>query len=171
MKGLKILLGLGMALAFAACGTDVFFQQPYRVLLEPTQLGYEVDDQGRIIVVGNNAYVQAAPGAPGGYLERYEYLVVDDSGNEVFSGSSLGSGFVGVEVPPGREEANGQVTYAYKQSRPFSFSLDGRVALEHLNQNAPLNWRYQVTWYLTTANGRTVTWLQEYQVKYPLRGQ
>lgn len=119
--------------------------------------------------MGNNAFVQVSPGAPGGYLERYEYLVVDDSGNEVFSGASLGSGFVAVEVPAGREEVNGQVRYVPKQSQPFRFSLDGKVAIEHLAQDAPLNWRYLVTWYVTTSNGGTVRWTQEYQVKYPLR--
>ncbi len=100
MKGFKLLTGFFLALALFAC-SDVFFQQPYRVLLDPPQLGYEVDDQGKIIVVGNNAYVQVAPGAPGGYLERYEYVVVDDSGNEIFAGASLGSGFVAVEIPRG----------------------------------------------------------------------
>lgn len=169
MKGLRLLLGLGIVLALAACGVDIFFQQPYRVLLEPTQLGYEVDDQGKITVVVNNAYVQVAPGAPGGYLERYEYLVVDDSGNEVFSGSSLGSGFVGVEVPPGWEEADGRIQYVPKKSQPFRFSLDGRVATRHFSEGAPLNWRYFVTWYVRTLNGNVHRWIQEYQVKYPLR--
>ncbi|WP_018111325.1 hypothetical protein [Thermus igniterrae] len=168
MKGPRLIAGFILALALTAC-SDVFFQQPYRVLLEPAQLGYEVDDQGKITVVGNNAFVQVAPGAPGGYLERYEYLVVDDSGNEVFSGASLGSGFVAVEVPAGREVVDGQVRYAAKQSQPFRFSLDGRVAIEHLNQGGPLNWRYLVTWYVTTSNGGVVRWTQEYQVKYPLR--
>jgi len=168
MKTLKLLAGVLGMLLLSAC-SDVFFHQPYRVLLEPAQLGYEVDDQGKITVVGNNAYVQVVPGAPGGYLERYEYRVVDDSGNEIFAGSSLGSGFVGVEVPAGREEVGGQVVYLSKQSQPFTFSLDGKVAREHLTQDAPLNWRYLVTWYVTTHNGTPVYWTQEYQVKYPLR--
>lgn len=168
MKGSRIFWALALVMALSAC-TDVFLQQPYRVLLDPPQLGYEADDQGRITVVGNNAFVQVAPGAPGGYLERYEYQVVDNSGNEVFAGSSLGSGFVGVEVPAGREESGGQVVYVSKQSQPFRFSLDGKVAAEHLQQGAPLNWRYLVTWYVTTSNGRVVSWLQEYQVKYPLK--
>lgn len=170
MKALRLLTGLLVVLTLSAC-SDVFFHQPYRVLLQPTQLGYQVDDQGKITVVGNNAYVQVAPGAPGGYLERYEYTVVDDSGNEVFAGSSLGSGFVGVEVPAGREEIGGQVVYTSKQSQPFTFSLDGKVAREHLTQDAPLNWRYLVTWYVTTHNGKEVSWVAEYQVKYPLSGQ
>lgn len=158
-----------LVLALAAC-TDVFLQQPYRVLLDPTQLGYEVDEQGKITIVGNNAYVQVAPGAPGGYLERYEYVVVDDSGNEVFAGSSLGSGFVAVEVPEGREVSqDGQVRYLSKKSDPFRFSLDGRVAAEHLNQGAPLNWRVQVTWFVRTFNDNEISWTQEYQIKYPLQ--
>ncbi|MFN4072425.1 MAG: hypothetical protein ACK4G4_03255 [Thermus sp.] len=168
MKELRILWALALALMLSAC-TDVFLQQPYRVLLDPAQLGYEVDEQGRIIVVGNNAYVQVAPGAPGGYLDRYDNVAVDDSGNEVFAGSSSGSCFVGVEVPPGREEVDGQVKYVPKQSEPFRFSLDGKVASEHLQQGAPLNWRYRVTWFVTTSNGNEVSWSQEYQVKYPLK--
>ncbi|WP_243031850.1 hypothetical protein [Thermus altitudinis] len=168
MKGFRIFWVLALMLTLPAC-SDVFLQQPYRVLLVPSQLGYEVDDQGKITVVGNNAYVQVAPGAPGGYLERYDYQVIDDSGNEVFAGSSLGSGFVGVEVPAGREESEGRVVYVSKQSQPFRFSLDGKVAAEHLQQGAPLNWRYLVTWYVTTSNGGVVRWVQEYQVKYPLK--
>ncbi|WP_460172057.1 hypothetical protein [Thermus sp. FJN-A] len=119
--------------------------------------------------MGNNAYVQVAPGAPGGYLERYVYVVVDNSGNEIFTGASLGSGFVAVEIPPGREEREGQILYVSKQSQPFRFSLDGTVAREHLNQGAPLNWRARVTWYAKTLNGNEVSWEQEYQIKYPLK--
>lgn len=105
MRKQSLLLFLGLVLTLAACSTDVFLQQqPYRVRLEPPQLGYEVDDQEKTAVVSNTAYVEVAPGAPEGYLDRYEYRVVDDSGNEVAAGSSLGSGFVGVRVPPGYEE-------------------------------------------------------------------
>ncbi|MGC8905801.1 hypothetical protein, partial [Thermus sp.] len=157
MKGWRLLTTLLLGWALVAC-SDVFFQQPYRVILDPPQLGYEADEQGKITVVGNNAYVQVAPGAPGGYLERYEYVVVDDSGNEVFAGSSLGSGFVGVEVPEGRElSEDSQVRFLAKKSDPFRFSLDGRVAAEHLNQGAPLNWRAQVTWFVRTSNGSVVS--------------
>lgn len=168
MKGFQLLLGLALVQGLSAC-SEIFFQQPYRVLLDPPQLGYEVDDQGKIIVVGNNAYVQVAPGAPGGYLEGYTYVIVDDSGNEVFSGSSLGSGFVGIEVPEGKTLENGQIQYVPKRSQPFRFSLDGAVAREHLNRGFPLNWHVQVTWVVTTSNGSKVSWMQEYQIKYPLR--
>lgn len=167
--GWRLFIVVLLGLALVAC-SDVFFHQPYRVLLEPSQLGYEVDDQGKVTVVGNNAYVQVAPGAPGGYLERYEYVVLDDSGNEVFAGASLGSGFVGVEIPEGREVSqDGQVQYLSKKSEPFRFSLDGRVAVEHLNQGAPLNWHAQVTWFARTLNGGEVSWTQEYQIKNPLK--
>lgn len=156
-----------LVLALAAC-TDVFLQQPYRVLLDPTQLGYEVDDQGKITVVGNNAFVQVAPGAPGGYLEHYEYVYVDDGGNEILPGASLGSGSVGLRIPPGREEVpGGGINYKEARSEPFRFSLDGRVAQEHLAQGGPLNWRARVTWYARTENGTLVTWIQEYQIKFP----
>lgn len=166
VMGWRLFAAFLISLVLAAC-SDVFFHQPYRVLLEPSQLGYEVDDQGKITIVGNNAYVQVAPGAPGGYLERYEYVVVDDSGSEVFAGSSLGSGFVAVEVPEGREVSqDGQVRYLSKKSDPFRFSLDGRVAAEHLNQGAPLNWRVQVTWFVRTFNDNEISWTQEYQIKY-----
>lgn len=168
MKVLKLAMVAVLALVFSAC-SDVFFQDPYKVVLDPAQLGYEVDDQGRVTVVANDAYVQVSPGAPGGRLERYEYMVVDDSGNEVFAGSSLGSGFIGVEVPAGREESGGSVVYVAKRSQPFTFSLDGTVAREHLTQGAPLNWRYLVTWYVRTHNGNIVRWTDEYQIKYPLR--
>lgn len=173
VMGWRLFAAFLISLVLAAC-SDVFSHQPYRVLLEPSQLGYEVDDQGKITIVGNNAYVQVAPGAPGGYLERYEYVVVDDSGSEVFAGSSLGSGlgsgFVAVEVPEGREVSqDGQVRYLSKKSDPFRFSLDGRVAAEHLNQGAPLNWRVQVTWFVRTFNDNEISWTQEYQIKYLLQ--
>lgn len=162
VMGWRLFAAFLISLVLAAC-SDVFFHQPYRVLLEPSQLGYKVDDQGKITIVGNNAYVQVAPGAPGGHLERYEYVVVDDSGSEV----SLGSGSVAVEVPEGREVSqDGQVRYLSKKSAPFRFSLDGRVAAEHLNQGAPLNWRVQVTWFVRTFNGNEISWTQEYQIKY-----
>ena len=169
MRKLSLLLFLGLVLALVACSTDVFLQQPYQVRLEPAQLGYEVDDQGKITVVPNTAYVEVAPGAPGGYLERYEYRVVDDSGNEVSPGSSLGSGFVGVRVPPGYEEVEGQRRFVSATSDPFTFSLDGQVAELHSQKGFPLNWRYQVTWYVITSNGDTVSWKQEYQIRMPMK--
>jgi len=165
-------LAVPLALALSSC-SDVFLKKetPYQVMLEPAQLGYEVDDQGKITVVGNTAYVQVDAGAPGGYLVGYEYVVVDDSGNEFLPGSSLGSGSLAVEVPPGREEVNGQLVYVPKRSEVFRFSMDGEVAKAHLSQSqgAPLNWRYKVTWRVVTSNGGRVVWTQEYQIKYPLK--
>ena len=168
MKGnmLKLVLFL-LALGLSAC-SDVFFQQPYRVILKPSQLGYQVEEE-RLTVVPNTAYVKAIPGAPAGYLERYTYVVVDDSGYEVFPGASLGSGDVGVEIPEGREKVEGGYRFVTRHSQSFTFSLDGAVAQAHWNQGAPLNWRLRVTWYATTANGQPVEWVQEYQIKSPLR--
>ncbi|AEG34069.1 putative lipoprotein [Thermus thermophilus SG0.5JP17-16] len=166
MRGLKLLAGLLAILALSGC-SDVFFRQPYRVVLEPNQLGYEVDDQGEITVVGNEAYVEVNPGAPGGRLERYEYVVLDGSGNPVLPGILVGSGDVGVEVPPGREEVGGQVVYRAQRSQPFRFGLDATAAVEHLNQGSPPGWRYRVTWYVRTSNGQVVSWEQEYQIKHP----
>nr|WP_279164932.1 hypothetical protein [Thermus scotoductus] len=174
MRGMRLLVGLVGALALSAC-SDVIFKpafQSYQVYLEPAQLGYEVDQKGQIIIVVNKAYVQVAPGAPEGFLESYEYTVLDDAGNEVFPGESLGSGTVGIRIPPGRKEVGGgNFVYETTKSDPFTFSLDGRVAQEHLAQGAPLNWRYQVTWHARTSNGKEISWVQEYQIKYPLRGQ
>ena len=168
MKGNMLKLGLFLlALGLSAC-SDVFFQQPYRVVLEPSQLGYQVEEE-RLTVVPNTAYVEAIPGAPAGRLERYTYVVVDDSGYEVFPGASLGSGDVGVEIPEGREEVEGGYRFVTRRSQSFTFSLDGAVARAHWNQGAPLNWRLRVTWYATTANGQPVEWVQEYQIKSPLR--
>jgi hypothetical protein len=150
MKGNMLKLGLFLlALGLSAC-SDVFFQQPYRVILEPSQLGYQVEE-GRLTVVPNT------------------YVVVDDSGYEVLPGASLGSGDVGVEIPEGREEVGGGYRFVTRRSQPFTFSLDGAVAQAHWNQGAPLNWRLRVTWYATTANGQPVEWVQEYQIKSPLR--
>ncbi|MGK0617364.1 hypothetical protein [Meiothermus cerbereus] len=164
MKEPRLFVGLLLVLALSAC-SDVFFQQPYRVVLEPAQVGYEADDQGKVNVVKNNAFVQASPGAPGGHLERYTYAVVDDSGYEVF----WGSGSVNVEIPAGREEVGGRINYISKNSEPFTFGLDGAAAEEHLSQGAPVNWRMRITWYARTSNGTEVGWVQEHQIKYPLR--
>ena len=61
----------------------------------------------------------------------------------------------------------GGINYKEARSEPFRFSLDGRVAQEHLAQGGPLNWRARVTWYARTENGKLVTWIQEYQIKFP----
>lgn len=167
MKALRIVAVASLGLVLSAC-SDVFFYEPYRVVLEPAQLGYEVDDEGKITVVSNQAFVEVSPGAHEGRLERYEYVVLDSSGNEVFPERFSGSGSVGLEVPPGREEVGGQTVYRSQRSQPFRFGLDARVAEAHLAQGSPSNWRYQVTWYVRTSNGE-VRWVQEYQIKYPLR--
>lgn len=164
MKEPRLFVGLLLVLALSAC-SDVFFQQPYRVILEPAQVGYEADDQGKVTVVKNSAFVQVSPGAPGGHLERYTYVVVDDSGNDVL----FGSGSVKVEIPAGREEVGGQTNYISKKSDPFTFGLDGVAAEEHLRRGAPVNWRMRITWYARTSNGTEVGWVQEHQIKYPLR--
>ena len=158
-----------LAVFLAGCGQVFFNPEPYRVRLEPTQWGYEVDEQGRITIVGNNAVVEVAPGAPEGVLERYEYVYLDDSGIEIRPGASLGSGSVGLPFPPGREEVDGQVRYKWNRSEPFHFSLDGTVAAEHLSQGASLNWRARVTWHARLTNGEERSWTQEYQIKFPLK--
>jgi hypothetical protein len=161
---------LGFLVVFVAGCNQVFFNpEPYRVRLDPTQWGYEVDEQGRIVIVGNNAVVEIAPGAPEGVLERYEYIYIDDSGNEVLPGASLGSGSVGLPFPSGREVVDGQVVYKWARSEPFRFSLDGSVAAEHLSQGAPLNWRARVIWYARLMNRQEISWTQEYQIKFPLK--
>jgi len=161
---------LGFLVVFVAGCNQVFFNpEPYRVRLDPTQWGYEVDEQGRIVIVGNNAVVEIAPGAPEGVLERYEYIYIDDSGNEVLPGASLGSGSVGLPFPSGREVVDGQVVYKWARSEPFRFSLDGSVAAEHLSQGAPLNWRARVIWYARLTNRQEISWTQEYQIKFPLK--
>ena len=161
---------LGFLVVFVAGCNQVFFNpEPYRVRLDPTQWGYEVDEQGRIVIVGNNAVVEIAPGAPEGRLEGYEYVYLDDSGNEVLPGASLGSGSVGLPFPSGREVVDGQVVFKPARSEPFRFSLDGSVAAEHLSQGAPPNWRARVTWYARLTNGEEKSWTQEYQIKFPLK--
>ncbi|AFV75389.1 hypothetical protein Theos_0313 [Thermus oshimai JL-2] len=165
-----------LALALAACGQlSIFFNpEPYRIRLEPTQLGYEVRG-GTIEVVQNVAYVEVASGAPGGVLERYEYVVVGNDGQELFPDASFGSGVVGLPFPPGRQEENGQIVYRGTRSEGFTFSLDGRVAAEHYNRylqgEVDLNWRVRVTWFARLEDGRNVSWKQEYQIKLPLREQ
>ncbi|WP_227646001.1 hypothetical protein, partial [Klebsiella pneumoniae] len=73
-----------LVLALAAC-TDVFLHQPYWVRPDPPQLGYQVLED-KIEIVGNQAFVEVVPGAPAGWLERYEYVYVDDGGNEILPG-------------------------------------------------------------------------------------
>lgn len=136
----------------------------YQVEIKPS-LGYEVDDQGKIIIASSQAIVHVAPGAPEATLTQYSFEVLNDSGNPVPGLEQQGS--LGVIVPPGRSETTN--SFERRSSDPFDFSLDGTIAREHLSQGAPANWRLRVTWTFVTDSPLvgTLPSTQEYKITFP----
>ena len=184
MKKWLILGTLLIAGALTSCGLEFGFKQYYHVNLSPDMWGFEIDNQGRIIVVGNQAQVLAAPGAPEGQLERIEVHYYDGAGQEIDVGDSTYVANFPVPIPagivcPSAEGGTAQCTkadenweYGWARSEPFEFSLDGKIAqmmAAALGSNADhIDWHARAIFYARTSGGKPVRWEQDIKIIVPL---
>ncbi len=183
MKKWLILIALLAAGVLTSCGLEFGFKQYYHVNLDPDMWGFEIDDTGRIVVVGNKAKVLSAPGAPEGRLEKVEVHYFDGSGREINVGDSTYSANFPVHIPAGIvcQGAEGEVCtkassnweYGWAESESFEFSLDGKIAqlmAEALvNNRDHLSWRAHVIFFARTSGGKPVKWEQDIKIIVPLK--
>jgi len=184
-KHVAIVMALLMGL-LAGCGLNVPTgqQQYYRVDLQPDQWGFEVDNTGQIVIVGNVAQVLVAPGAPAGVLESVEVTYYDGDGNVLFEEDPGYSGSLPVAIPEGIVCPDGTPTctkatsdwsYGWARSDTFTFSMQGKVAVEMLNAYSEgrsiLGWYAHVVFHARTTSGTPVQWAQDINIIYPLKAQ
>lgn len=92
------------ATILAGCGRLVFLPQvDMQAGFTPTNFGFEIDQQGRIIVAAHIATLSAKQGSMGVYVDGYRIDFYDASGNPLFPGDStlFSRGSLNVYVPPG----------------------------------------------------------------------
>ncbi|GEM_PF-514389 len=179
---------LTLLLLLTACGLQLpFSKQYYRVNLSPDQWGFEAN-AGTITVVGNQAQVLSAPGAPEGVLDSVEVTYFDNDGNPVDVNDPGFIASLPVPIPAGvscgQTPASGASAascnmgdagwkYDWARSETFTFSMDGKIAekmLDASTSGAPyLNWRAHVVFHAHTLGGQQVSWTQDIKIVFPLK--
>lgn len=109
MKNVKKIAILGLAsfglLLLSACGQNVISGASYDfdVSLDPSPLGFWVDDQGKITVPGHILTFRSKAGHVGAVIEGYEIEYLDASGSALFPGDTIShsKGSLNFRVPPG----------------------------------------------------------------------
>lgn len=100
-----LLSALLLALILLSACSGGFSAAPYAfdVALNPSPLGWSVDDQGKITVPAHILTFNSKAGAVGATIEGYEIEYLDSSGNPAFPGDSqqFSRGTLNVRVPPG----------------------------------------------------------------------
>ncbi len=115
---------------------------------EPTVLGFEVEDDGTIVIASHILTFVARPGSIGARINGYDVEYLDPAGNPIRPGDStlFSSGSLGVVVPPGLvcpEDTidcninTPGVVFQSSSSDPVSnfVTLPGNVAIEVLREN------------------------------------
>ncbi len=104
MKLRNVLILLGLAVILTACGTWYLTPRAdIAVNFNPPALGFEVDDQGQIIVASHVLSFQSRAGAIGATVNGYRIVYYDTAGNPINGTDSTlyGTGALGTDVPPG----------------------------------------------------------------------
>ncbi len=118
---------------------------------QPSVLGFEVNNNGTIVITSHVLTFVARPGSIGARIDGYDVEYLDPAGNVILPGDGtlFSSGSLGVIVPPGLAcPTDGDpivdcnintpgVVWASSSSEPVSnfFTLPGNVAIEVLRQN------------------------------------
>ena len=178
-----------LTLALTACGLQLpFNKQYYRVNLAPDQWGFEVDNTGKITIVGNQAQVLSAPGAPEGVLDSVEVTYYDNNDHPVDVADPGFNASLPVPIPAGIScdqapssgasvascnKGDADWKFDWAKSENFTFSLDAKIAqkiLDAFTHDQPhLNWRAHVVFHAHTSGGQQVSWTQDTKIVFPLK--
>jgi hypothetical protein len=94
---------VAVVLLLTGCGLNPFARAHFDVDFTPTALGFEVDDQGRIVVASHVVQFNSRPGSLAAWVKGYEIRYLDPSGQPLNDGDSdmISTGAIDVFVPAG----------------------------------------------------------------------
>jgi len=171
-----ILTLIAAALLLSACGQSGS-SGGLRANLDPTNLGFEVDNSGEITVIANNIDFVNPAGAPEALVTGYRVEYYADDGEPLITHqeSDLHSRHQAVIVPAGFHCGDGESqscdlgerVAARMQSEPKSFILLPATVALHILENDLTRVAATVT-FEATQGGRAVEWQQPVTVTYPV---
>ena len=166
-----VLAGCGL---FGGAGTQI------SAGLQPTQLGFEVNDSGEVTIVSNNVTFTNPANAPSALVTGYSISFFDDAGTEVVVDSNLANvRGLSILIPPGYVCADAETevcdlnsrTYVPRQSQPEPFIfVPGPIALAILDIVAPMTRAHAEITFFAVRDGVAIDWTVEVDVTYPVAG-
>lgn len=182
LKRALLLLSLVLASAvLAGCGLLGGAGTEIAVNLQPTQLGFEVNDSGEVTIVSNNVTFTNPANAPSARVIGYSVRFFDDAGAEIVAPSDLTNvRGLAIEIPAGYScpDAESQVcaiterTPVPTQSQPLPFIfVPGPVALAILDVVAPQTRVHAEITFMAVRDGAQIEWPVLVDVTYPVAGE
>jgi hypothetical protein len=175
MRPKLVALVTGLAIILSGCGLFGGADVALRADLQPTTLGFEVDDSGEITIVANSVQFRNPPNGAEATITGYTVEVFSEAGGELLgSGSDIFSDNLAIRVPAGftcRVEgafcapADRIPAATYSEPQPI-IMVAGPIA-SHIVLNSLVRARAEVTF---TADWgiRTVTFSQDVAITYPV---
>jgi hypothetical protein len=175
MRPKLVALVTGLAIILSGCGLFGGADVTLRADFLPTALGFEIDDDGKIIIVANSVQFRNPPSGAEATITGYQVEVLNDAGTELLgSGSDLFSENLAIRVPPGYtcktaaafcELADRVPATTYSEPQPF-IMVAGPVA-SHIVINDLVRARAVVT-FTADWGGRIVTFSRDVAITYPV---
>lgn len=178
MRLLVTTLLIGLVGLLTSCGGPSEQGGTLRADFNPALLGFEVDDDGTIIIFANTVVFRNQAGAPPATITGYEVWVYDDEGEEALgSGSDLFGGHLGISVPAGYSCADPDVTTCDlfdrvntdTSSEPRSFHMVAGPIARHLIMNDLVRLTAEVTFHAQQRN-QPVEFTEVVSIAYPVGG-
>lgn len=173
-------LTIALAALLAGCGVVGVAGARLRADISPTQLGFEIDDEGTIVIVANNVSFRNAPSAAEATITGYEVRYFADNGQELIGANSeLVNHHLAIQVPAGYVCATGEdvafcdlgnriPTTRFSEPQPF-IMVHGQIAIAIVNNNLP-RVRAVITFFADQGMLR-VEWSEEITITYPVAGE
>lgn len=178
-RALSPLIFAFLSVVLAGCGLFGGAGTQLRADFAPTQIGFEVDDDGGIEIFSNSVTFVNPADAAAALITGYEIQIYNDAGSELLGiGTDLFNYHLAIPVPAGYtcpedDSQNCVVGTRIPQqttSEPKSFVfLDGQTALFILGSGLTRA-RAEITFY-ADQGGRPIHWTESVTVTYPVGGE
>lgn len=178
MRLLVTTLLIGLVGLLTSCGGPSEHSGTLRADFNPTMLGFEVDDSGKITIIANTVIFRNQAGAPPATVTGYEVRVYNNDGEELLGeGTDLFSGQLGITVPAGYKCSNPDVTScdilervnADSSSEERSFILVAAPFAGHILENNLVRLTAEVTFYARQRN-QPVEFTEFISITWPVGG-
>ena len=102
MKAVHLGMGAVLAIMLGGCGFNLLPAPSVNAVMTPADIGFSVDDKGKVTIVDNSIQFFATSGSPGATILNYKVHYFDAAGQPIIPGDNISMGALGTFVAPGR---------------------------------------------------------------------
>lgn len=179
-RATTLLTILILSVVLAGCGLLGGAGTEISAGLQPTQLGFEVNDEGEITIVSNNVTFTNPANAPSALVTGYSIRFFDDADSEIVLESNLTNvRGLSIQIPAGYVCPDAEAVSCDLNSRipvprqsqpePFIF-VPGPIAVAMLDAFAPMTRAHAEITFFAVRDGVAIDWTVEVDVTYPVAG-